>query len=37
MEKPLQMKIFKEDMHVQVYYQWPIAEEIPTPANFSLL
>lgn len=27
MEKLLKMKIFKEDMHVQVYYQWQIEEK----------
>ena len=35
MEKLLLMRIFKEDMLVQDYYQWPIKEEIRVLVNFS--
>ena len=34
MEKLLKMKIFKEDMHVQGYCQWPTEVEIQTIVNF---
>ena len=34
MGQSLQMKVFKEDMLMQAFYQWQTVEEIQMQANF---